>query len=46
MDHSMVTGMEAAKNIKSGVEARDNIWNVNTEKEYHEKKEVKNGNGN
>ena len=46
MDHSMVTGMEAAKNIKSGVEARDNIWNVNTEKEYHEKKEVKNDNSN
>ena len=46
MDHSMVTGMEAAKNIKSGIETRDNIWNVNTEKEYHEKKEVKNDNSN
>ena len=36
MDHSMATAMEAAKNIKSGVTTKDNIWNVNTEKEYHE----------
>ena len=38
MDHSMVTAFEAVKNIKLGVETKDNIWNVNTEKEYHEEK--------
>jgi UDP-galactopyranose mutase len=38
MDHSMVTAIEAVKNIKQGITARDNIWNVNTEKEYHEVK--------
>lgn len=36
MDHSMVTSMEAVDNILSGVKSRDNIWNVNTEEEYHE----------
>ena len=38
MDHSMATAIEAVKNIKSGEKSRDNIWNVNTEKEYHETK--------
>ena len=38
MDHSMATSFEAAKNIKSGVTSKDNIWNVNTDKEYHETK--------
>lgn len=38
MDHSMVTAIEAVKNIKQNVKSRDNIWNVNTEKEYHEVK--------
>lgn len=38
MDHSMVTAIEAAKNIKEGVSLRDNIWNVNADKEYHEEK--------
>ena len=36
MDHSMATAMEAVKNIKAGIETKDNIWSVNTEKEYHE----------
>ncbi len=36
MDHSMVTAMETAKNIIQGINSKDNIWNVNTEKEYHE----------
>ena len=36
MDHSMLTAMEAVKNIKNQITAKDNIWNVNTEKEYHE----------
>lgn len=38
MDHSMVTAMEAAKNIKENITSRDSIWNVNTENEYHEEK--------
>ncbi len=32
----MVTAMETAKNIIQGINSKDNIWNVNTEKEYHE----------
>lgn len=38
MDHSMLTGMEAARNIILGKTNKENIWNVNTEKEYHETK--------
>ena len=38
MDHSMLSAMEAAKNISDGVTTKDNIWDVNTEKEYHESK--------
>ena len=38
MDHSMATSFEAVKNIKEGILSKDNIWNVNTEKEYHEEK--------
>ena len=38
MDHSMVTAIEAAKNVRLGIESKDNIWNVNTDKEYHEEK--------
>ena len=38
MDHSMVTAIEAAKNIRNGKKEKDNIWNVNTDKEYHEEK--------
>ena len=39
MDHSMVTAFECVKNILSNQPAsKDNIWNVNTEKEYHEEK--------
>ena len=36
IDHSMCTSFEAVKNIREGIETKDNIWNVNTEKEYHE----------
>lgn len=36
MDHSMITGMETANNIINGITDKNNIWNVNTEKEYHE----------
>lgn len=38
IDHSMMTSFEAVKNILSGTAEKDNIWNVNTEKEYHEEK--------
>ena len=34
----MVTAIEAAKNIREGIKDRTNIWNVNTDKEYHEEK--------
>ena len=39
IDHSMCTSFETVKNILSGVTSKDNIWNVNTEKEYHEQKQ-------
>lgn len=38
MDHSMATSFEAVNNIKSGKTDKTNVWNVNTEKEYHEEK--------
>jgi protoporphyrinogen oxidase len=38
MDHSMLTAMEAVNNITDGKTTKDNIWSVNTEKEYHEEK--------
>ena len=34
----MVTAFEAVNNIITGRKDKDNIWNVNTEKEYHEEK--------
>lgn len=38
MDHSMVTAFETVNNIIEGKKKKDNIWNVNTDKEYHEEK--------
>lgn len=38
MDHSMVTAFEAVKNIVNNETSKDNIWNVNIEKEYHEER--------
>ena len=38
IDHSMCTAFETVKNILSGKEDKSNVWNVNTEQEYHEKK--------
>lgn len=38
MDHSMLTGIAAAKNIMEGNSSKENIWNINTEKEYYESK--------
>ena len=36
MDHSMATSFEAVANILAGSTDKTNVWNVNTEKEYHE----------
>lgn len=38
MDHSILTSFEAINNIINNKTNKDNIWKVNTEKEYHEKK--------
>ena len=38
MDHSMLTAIEAVRAIKSGSTDKTDVWNVNTEKEYHEEK--------
>jgi protoporphyrinogen oxidase len=37
-DHSMLTAITAVNNIKNNIVDKSNIWNVNTEQEYHEKK--------
>jgi protoporphyrinogen oxidase len=37
-DHSMLTSIIAVNNIINGVTKKENIWNVNTETEYHEEK--------
>lgn len=37
-DHSMLTAMVAVENIQQGVTDKQNIWEVNTEHEYHESK--------
>ncbi|KKQ57719.1 MAG: UDP-galactopyranose mutase [Parcubacteria group bacterium GW2011_GWA2_38_13] len=38
MDHSMLTAMVAVDNIINGIQSKENIWAVNTEEDYHEKK--------
>lgn len=38
MDHSMLSAMEAVENIIKGAKNKENIWMVNAEDEYHEKK--------
>lgn len=38
MDHSMATAFEAVKNILNGNKDKENVWNVNIEKSYHEEK--------
>ena len=38
MDHSMLTAIKAAQAIISGKGSKSEIWNVNTESEYHEQK--------
>lgn len=39
-DHSMLTAMVAVDNIIAGQVAKDAIWQVNTEMEYHESKQT------
>jgi protoporphyrinogen oxidase len=39
-DHSMLTAMTAVDNIIAGRKDKSNIWDVNTEVEYHEEKAV------
>lgn len=39
-DHSMLTAMTAVDNIIAGITCKENIWSINTEQEYHEKKKV------
>lgn len=36
MDHSMLTAIEAVNLVKTGSKDKSVVWNVNTEKEYHE----------
>jgi hypothetical protein len=38
-DHSMLTAMIAVDNIVEGRTDKSNIWDVNTEMEYHESKQ-------
>ncbi len=38
IDHSMMTSFETVDNILAHKKDKSNIWNVNTEKEYHEGK--------
>ncbi|NLT14052.1 MAG: NAD(P)/FAD-dependent oxidoreductase [Clostridiales bacterium] len=38
MDHSMLTAIEAVAAIKENKQSKADIWNVNTETEYHETK--------
>jgi protoporphyrinogen oxidase len=37
-DHSMLAAMTAVDNILAGVRTRDNLWELNTEQDYHEEK--------
>jgi len=37
-DHSMLTAITAVDNIINDVVSKDNIWSINLEKDYHEKK--------
>ena len=39
MDHSMLTGLRASEVI-TGQAPAETVWEVNTEKQYHEKKET------
>ena len=38
MDHSMMTAFYAVDDLLGGTTDRSNVWNVNTETDYHEDK--------
>ncbi len=38
MDHSMLTAMTAVDNVVGNIASKENIWNVNTDADYHERK--------
>ena len=37
-DHSMLTAMVSVDNILAGITDKSNLWEINTEQEYHEHK--------
>ena len=37
-EHSMLAAITAVDNIISGEKSKENIWNINTDDEYHETK--------
>lgn len=37
-DHSMLTAMVSVDNILAGITDKSNLWEINTEQEYHEGK--------
>ena len=37
-DHSMLTAMTAVDNILAGITDKSNLWEINTEQDYHEEK--------
>ncbi len=41
-DHSMLTAMMAVDNIINNIKSKDNIWDINTEEDYHENDNTKN----
>ena len=38
MDHSILSGFMAADNIINNIKDKSNLWDINTEEEYHENK--------
>lgn len=38
MDHSMLCAVTCIDNILNNIKSKDNIWNINTEEQYHEEK--------
>ena len=38
MDHSILTAMTAVDNIVAGIKDKNNLWDLNTENEYHEER--------
>jgi UDP-galactopyranose mutase len=37
-DHSMLTAMTAVDNLVAGITDKSNLWQINTEEDYHEEK--------